>query len=105
MRGRTRGAMFARLERLETRAAPVRPIKVRLGHLRRLPQDFVGDRHIIVAKQLPSQWGREWVEFEERPGPDPKPPQIRRGVPECIDVVFVPSPRTQSEVTGSMGVR
>jgi len=47
---------------------------------------------VIVSKQLPSQNGQEWVEFEEVAGPDPKPPQEqpRQGsVPTSIDIMFV----------------
>jgi len=70
------------------------PVKVRFGDLRRLPQDYKGERHVVVGKQLPSKNGQEWVEFEEVPGPDPNPQQQppRLGsVPTHIDVLFVAS--------------
>jgi hypothetical protein len=68
--------LLARLERLESRTALVHPVKtkVRFGNLRRLPQDYQGERHVIVAKCLPSE-GKDRVEFEEVAGPDPSPPQ------------------------------
>ena len=87
---RTKGTLLSRLERLESRSASHPRIKIRMGDLRRLPQDYKGPRHVVIAKHLPSQSGQEWVEFEERPGPDPNPPQEgRRGLPEYLDVMFV----------------
>jgi hypothetical protein len=97
--GRTRGTLLSRLERLEVRTVGLRPVTVRMGKLRRLPEDYKGERHVVVAKQLPSQNGREWVEFEEVPGPDPNPPQQparRDSVPTHFDVHFVtPYPRPE----------
>ena len=59
-----------------------------------MPKDYQGERHIVVAKELPSQNGQEWVEFEEVPGPDPNPPQEhqhqRQGsVPTLVSIMFV----------------
>ena len=45
---------------------------MQIGLLRRLPDDFVGERHIIVVKREPTStpnW--EACEFEERPGSEP----------------------------------
>jgi len=88
-----RGKLLSRLERLEVRTAVAsRQIKIRLGNLKRLPGDYVGERHTVVAKHLPSQNGQEWVEFEEVPGPDPNPPEFqehKRGLPTLISVMFV----------------
>lgn len=81
---------MARLERLESRAAALRPMKLLFGNLRRLRQEYKGERHVVIAKQLPAKAGQEWVEFEEVPGPDPSPPRnLKLGVPERIDIVFV----------------
>ena len=94
---RTRGTLLSRLERLEVRTAASHRVTVRFGRLRRLPQDYQGERHVVEGKQLPSKNGQEWVEFEEVPGPDPNPQQqsARLGcVPTQIDVLFVaPYPR------------
>jgi hypothetical protein len=38
------------------------------GHLKRLPPEYKGQRHIVIAKQLPNVGGQEWVEYKERPG-------------------------------------
>jgi len=96
---RTRGTLLSRLERLEVRTAEAsRKIQIRFGYLRRLPAEYVGERHTVVAKELPSRNGQEWVEFEEVPGPDPNPQQqsARLGVPTQIDVLFVaPHPRPE----------
>jgi hypothetical protein len=82
--------LVARLERLESRAAVLRPVKLRFGNLRRLPQEYRGERHVVIAKHLPSQAGQEWVEFEEMPGPHPSPPHdLKPDVREYINIVFV----------------
>ena len=94
MRSRTRAGLLTRLERLESRSAAFRPIKVRFGDLQRLPPDYTGEKHIAMTKQLPNRGDQEWVEYEERPGPDPTPPF--RGRTECIDVVFVEAYPTHS---------
>ena len=74
-----------RLERVEAQAAAIRSLQIRLGPIKKLPCDYTGERHIAIVKRLPprSPIG-EWVEFEERPGPSPKPPEER-----IINVCFV----------------
>ncbi len=91
---RTRSTLLSRLERLEVQTAASHQVRIRLGDLRRLPDDYVGERHIVVAKELPSKNGQEWVEFEEVPGPDPNPPQAQQyqhqgSVPTLVSVMFV----------------
>ena len=87
---RSRGTLLARLERLEYRAQALSTIKIRYGNLRRLPDDYKGERHVVVAKELPSKSGQEWVEFEEVPGPSPNPPaESSGGLCRRIDVMFV----------------
>lgn len=71
----------SRLGRLEHAASVTsahKPFKLRLGHLRQLPSGYSNERHIEIVKRLPpkSPIG-EWVEFEERPGPNPKPLEER----------------------------
>jgi hypothetical protein len=80
--------LMARLGRLEHAAAVTltrHPYKLRIGHLKQLPGDYAGEKHIEIVKQLPP-WSSigEWVEFEERPGPRPSPPEER-----MINVCFV----------------
>ena len=45
-------------------------LKTVYGHVKRLPQDYVGERHTVITKHLGMQDGKEWVEYEEVPGPD-----------------------------------
>ena len=89
-----------RLERLESHANAVRHrVRSRMGHLKRLPPGYKGERHIVIAKQLPNISGQEWVEYEERPGPEPPP--NRNAPPECggmLEIMFVaPYPRVEGE--------
>src|SRR3982750_3305971 len=72
---RTRDTLLSRLERLEVRTVGLQRVKVRFGKLRRSPEDYKGERHVIMTKELPNRNGQEWVEFEEVPGPDPNPRQ------------------------------
>ena len=89
---------MTRLERLESRAALRRSVKLRFGNLRRLSQQYKGERHVVIAKQLPSRAGQEWVEFQEVPGPNPNRHELKLGVREYINVVFVaPYPMQPSD--------
>ena len=65
-----RSKLLSRLERLEAQAQAARGEMIQIGPLKRLPADFIGDRHVVVARRYPSgtpNW--ETCEFEERPGP------------------------------------
>jgi hypothetical protein len=58
---------------------PTPQLRVRFGNLRRLPEDYQGERHVEIAERLPDKNGYECVEFAEVPGPDPiLPPQDPR---------------------------
>ena len=97
---RIRGAVTLRrrLERLEVEAVQKQHhTKVRFGKLKRLPREYAGERHTVISKTLSVENGREWVEFEEVPGPDPNPMTRRRGAPDYIDVVLVESLRAPAE--------
>jgi hypothetical protein len=88
--GRTRTGLLTRLARLECRVAlRKQPILFRFGHLRRLPQDYQGERHIVITKHLPNQGAQQWVDYEERPGPDPNPSPTFKGTPDVLDIVYV----------------
>jgi hypothetical protein len=101
MRTRTRAGLLTRLERLECRvAANDHTIKLRLGHLKRLPRiPGRAPRH-RRAEELPKRGDQEWVEYEEVPGPNPDPPQqLDRGAPRRLDVMFVePHPSTEEDL-------
>ena len=66
--------LLRRIEVLEARMAPVvAAIFFRYGWLLGLPQDFTGERHVIVLERKPTNSANvEWCEFEERPGPAPR---------------------------------
>jgi hypothetical protein len=86
--------LLTRLARLEVRTSSAEcRVTVRFGHLKRLPPEYVGERH-VVARELPSQGDQEWVAFEEVPGPEPESlqPPTRRGdypIETRLDVMFV----------------
>jgi hypothetical protein len=65
--------LVRRLERLEARTEPERLTCFRYGWLKRLPQDFSGERHVVMLKREPVGSARaQWCEFEERAGPAPE---------------------------------
>jgi hypothetical protein len=88
-------ALIARLARLESRVTSAEcGVTVRFGHLKRLPPQYTGERHVIVARELPKQSDQDWGEFEEVPGPEPEAPQIigrgaRHPIAIRLDVMFV----------------
>jgi hypothetical protein len=97
-------ALVVRLARLESRSVFVEQhTPVRFGRLKRLPPEYKGERHVVVARQLPNVGNQEWVEFEEVPGPDPGASQraVRAGqaIARRFDVMFV-APYPGSEETG-----
>lgn len=62
----------SRLERLEAQTSQARRSVVQVGLLRRLPDNFVGERHVVVLKRSainPPNW--QTCEFEEQAGPEP----------------------------------
>jgi hypothetical protein len=98
--------LVRRLARLESRTSSTEHrVTIRFGHLKRLPPEYVGERHIIAARGLPTRNGQEWVEFEELPGPDPNPPEpigYHRGHPilSRLDVAFVGAYPQQEGMAG-----
>jgi hypothetical protein len=87
---RSRAALLSRLERLEGRVLrQSHTVRVRFGRLRRLPQEYKGERHVVITKELGNRNGQEWVEYEEMPGPDPNPQKRRNGASDLIDVRYV----------------
>ena len=106
---RTKAGLLKRLELLECRVElEQRRIVLRFGHLKQLPRDYEGERHVVITKHLPPQGDREWVEFEERPGPGPNPTETpNRNGTRYMDIRLVgglraggtgtPTPRMESE--------
>jgi hypothetical protein len=74
--------------RMRARARAIPQIKFRFGDLQRLPEDYRGERHVVITKRLPNQGNQEWVEFQEMPGPDPNPPP-EPGFVQYRDIMFV----------------
>ena len=62
-------SLLTRLKRLEhVRAAERLPqIELQIGYLKKLPPEYVGERHVVTVGQLPDG-SYHW---EERPGPAP----------------------------------
>jgi hypothetical protein len=63
---------LSRLQRLESRFKREQEQIVQIGLLKRLPDDFAGERHVVAVRCQPiatPNW--ESCEFEERPGPEP----------------------------------
>ena len=72
--------VLARLQRLEARMTPSEPPpKLRYGYLTPLPDDYVGERHIVTISRKEEGPHSECCEFEERPGPGPAQ-NIERGL-------------------------
>src|SRR5690242_6930993 len=96
-------ALVTRLARLESRRVSVEQrTPVRFGRLKRLPQEYSGERHVVVGRQLPNVGNQEWVEFEEVPGPDPNSaqhgPRAGQAIARRFDVMFVkPFPRPEAD--------
>jgi len=64
-------ARKSRIARLE--AAFEQQTILQGGLLRKLPDSYVGEKHIVVVKrQATTTPNWEWCEFEERPGPAPE---------------------------------
>lgn len=76
------------------RTAP--PLKLRLGNLLRLPEDY-GERHVIVTRPLANRGPQEWVEFKEVPGPGPHSVDDRDRR-EYLDIVFVAPYERNTEI-------
>jgi hypothetical protein len=83
-------ALVTRLARLESRIAVTEQrIRIRFGNLKRLPPEYKGERHVIIARHLPNKGDQEWAEFEEVAGPAPAEKRPIAGVPKYLDVAFV----------------
>jgi hypothetical protein len=75
-----KAALLSRLKRLEAHPGLRPPYAYRIGPLKRLPEDYVGERHIVIVEEEdPPSRDTGWCEFEERPGPPP--PGSDDGIP------------------------
>jgi hypothetical protein len=60
--------LLARVARLESRVTAPGVPPVRYGYLTALPDDYTGDRHVVIVSRTPQSDGSDWCEFAERPG-------------------------------------
>jgi hypothetical protein len=64
-----RVTLISRLKRLEATTAD-RTVIYRYSCLKALPNDFAGERHVVIVKrESTGSLYCEWCHFEERPGP------------------------------------
>ncbi len=64
-----------RVERLEAEERCRRESVLQIGPLRRLPEDFIRERHIVMVSRKRTEYPNyEVCEFEERVGPAPPSP-------------------------------
>src|ERR1700686_4760860 len=62
--------LLRRLQKLEARTETETLPFVRYGWVKMLPQEFSGERHVVIVKREPTGSARaQWCEFEERAGP------------------------------------
>ena len=81
-----------RLAKLEFTRAIQREkrVVIRFGTLKRLPADYQGERHVAtIAGPGCDPAHPDYYEFEERPGPDPRPAETAGTGERVITVHFV----------------
>jgi len=89
-------SLLARLKRFESVRAVEesnRPLKIEFAHLKLLPREYTGSRHIVSVSKRPD--GR--YEYEERPGPPP-PDQSRGNDQNVMTIYFVRAQEIGSEI-------
>jgi hypothetical protein len=63
----------SRLARIEAQTRQAKRSIFKVGRLKRLPDDYVGPRHVVdVDRNAIRAPNEETYEFEERPGPAPR---------------------------------
>jgi hypothetical protein len=86
-------AINRRVHRLEEQLRPPvaeRRPRIQLGNLKTLPRDYTGPRHTVATRQVPQVAnGREWFEWEERHGPEPRSAAHDANDEDVIRVCFV----------------
>ena len=91
-----KAGLLKRLERLETvqgRGENNSRLKVEIAHLRLLPPEYSGPRHIVTVGRRPD--GRE--ECEERPGEPPPNHETARDE-NAMRIYIVSAAETNSEI-------
>ena len=64
-------ALATRVARLEATTHAAEQVRLRIGYLPTLPENFVGQRHVIILSRHRTGDGIETCLCEERPGPAP----------------------------------
>jgi hypothetical protein len=77
-------ARVGQLERIKTREEE-KPLRVQLGHLKRLPADYDGERYVVtVGRRAADEERPGWYDFEERPGIAPNESQRENILRVCF---------------------
>ena len=64
--------LLERVKQLEQRQELAKPSIFQSGWLKPLPEDYVGERHVVIVKrERTASPCIEWCRFEERPGAAP----------------------------------
>jgi hypothetical protein len=66
-----RSRLLKRIQLLEQRLELARPVLIQYSWLKRLPKEYVGERHVVIVKRTTTGPGFEWCRSEERPGAAP----------------------------------
>ena len=75
---------------------------IRFGRLKQLPTDYQGERHVATVAGPGSDPAHpDRYEFEERPGPDPRPAETGGTGERVLTVLFVTADR-ESENANEM---
>jgi hypothetical protein len=85
-------ALLTRIKRLETKRAIERlpPVELQIGYLKRLPEEYAGERHVVTVGRDPDGNYR----WEERPGLAPTNEE-EGNAGTIIRINLVPSPHEE----------
>jgi hypothetical protein len=97
-----RSLLLKRIKLVEQRQELAKPTLIQYGWIKRLPKDYVGERHTVVVKRTATGSPKfEWCRFEERPGPAPPDLDESNGaVPLTPQEQTWTSPRTSGTELG-----
>jgi len=63
--------LLERIKRVEQMQKLAKPAIFQSGYLKPLPEDYVGERHVVTVSRERTASNGDWCRFEERPGPGP----------------------------------
>lgn len=61
-------SLIARLKKLQARSSPLRVPPIQYTNLTKLPDTYVGEKHVVLVSRTTRSDGTGWYELEERPG-------------------------------------